>query len=166
MLLNRLNKIHQWKILNNFLLINPIKQHTPVAVVVAFLLRFRGEAFEFVETGEVPLFGEVLGVEFVFGDEGADWGLERGVDLLADLGDELDGFLWQFDDHFGAFGFGLLCFLIMAISLVMGVLLNLKHRLIAPGHHFLNRLLLILFDLELINIQSVGPLFTAWFLQV
>jgi hypothetical protein len=86
---------------------------------------------------------------------------------------------------------GFLCFLIMAMSLVMGVFLilmlmmlmimclfflhimmlifflhNLKHRLIAPGHHFLNRFLLILFDPELINIQSVGPLFTAWFLQV
>jgi hypothetical protein len=76
MLLDRLDKISQGKLFTQFLLIHPIHQHPPVAIVVALFLWFRGKTLQLLEACEVPLLGDSLGVELVFGNEGVDCGFK------------------------------------------------------------------------------------------
>ena len=106
--------------------------------------------------------------------------------MLANGPDELLSFGAELDDHFGAFLLllfllflilvvGLLIWLLILLGIVLVMhllrflflcmfgllLLSLEYRFIAPCHHSLNSFLLVLFNLELIYIKSMGPLFTT-----
>ena len=96
--------------------------------------------------------------------------------------------LAELDDHLGAFGllfclllllvvmdclslsflYFMFVFVLIFILLAMFLLLlfNLKDRLITPGDHSLDSFLLILFNFELVDIESMGPLFATRSLQV
>ncbi len=94
----------------------------------------------------------------------------------------------ELDDHLSAFGllFGFLLLLVIVLyqpidfllfvlpflliplllAMPLLLLLNLKHGLIAPRHHLLHSLLLILLNLELVHIESMSPLLATRPLQV